>query len=204
MQNKKKWFYILVGMIVILCIIYIVLSFWIFRVIQKDNQNSTVDSPKINQMLKHIMPQLNYQDNMLKIKELNEEEILWLGLKVTYHIPTTTKSTILSGNGKQIQIQAKDVKDILKSYFHITLPIDQLSLPYGVQYNRNTDSYLLTVNDVFGNFQSDFKYHIMKQETKKDQQLITLKAVSNHETTTYKITFDCDNDCYFVSSEIIK
>ena len=44
----------------------------------------------------------------------------------------------------------------------------------------------------------------MKQETKKDQQLITLKAVSNHETTTYKITFDCDNDCYFVSSEIIK
>ena len=79
MQKKKKWFYILVGMIVILCIIYIVLSFWIFRVIQKDNQNSTVDSPKINQMLKHIMPQLNYQDNMLKIKELNEEEILLLG-----------------------------------------------------------------------------------------------------------------------------
>ena len=81
MQKKKKWFYILVGMIVILCIIYIVLSFWIFRVIQKDNQNSTVDSPKINQMLKHIMPQLNYQDN-IEIKGQTLKYVSRGGLKL--------------------------------------------------------------------------------------------------------------------------
>lgn len=202
MKKKKKWFYRLVGIIIFLCILYIALNFWIFKVIQNDHH--TMDQPKINQMLKYIMPQLNYQNHILEINQLNEEELLWLGLKITYHIPNTTKYTVLSEQGKQIQIQAQDVKKVLNNYFRVTLPLDQLSLPYGVQYDNETDSFLLNVDDVFGNSQLDFKYQIVKQEAKQHQQIIMLKANSNHEITTYKVIFECDNDCYFISSEIIK
>lgn len=202
MQKKKKWFYRLVGIIIFLCLIYIALSFWIFHVIQKEQPK--VDQQKINQMIEYIMPQLNYQDNIIQIDQLQENELLWLSLKIAYHTRNTEKSTVITNDGKSIQISADSVRDVLKNYFHTILPIDLLSLPDGVQYDSQLNCFLFNVEDVFGNFQLDFQYRIIKQEIKNNQLIMTLKATSNHEENTYLITFECENDCYFKSSEIIK
>ena len=74
MKKKKKWFYNLVGIIIFLCILYIALSFWIFRVIQKDVVK--IDQQKVNQMIENIMPQLSYQDHVIQIDQLQESELL--------------------------------------------------------------------------------------------------------------------------------
>ena len=202
MKKKKKWFYNLVGIIILLCILYIALSFWIFRVIQKDVVK--IDQQKVNQMIENIMPQLSYQDNVIQIDQLQESELLWLGLKIAYHTKNMEKLTVITNNKKTIQISAESVEKILKEYFHMMLEIDDLSLPYGVQYDSKTNYFIFHVEDVFGNFQLDFHYSMIRKEIKDNLLNITLKATTNHEENTYLVTFDCDDDCYFYSSKMIK
>lgn len=201
MKKKKRWFYILIIIIIFLSSLLIFLNIWFYKMIKKPSQSQ---EKEMNQMISHILPQLNYYNHEINIQNLTKEEQLWFGLKITYHLPHTTKITIIQNNQKQIQIPFEEVQKTLKQYFNISLNNENQSLPYFITYNSFNDSYLISNIETFGNYQTDFHYQIIKQKKFMNKNIITVKSTSQNEENIYEVQFICNKSCYFVSSKIIK
>lgn len=199
MKKRKPWFYILCFMILLFCAIWMFLTNWIFNVIKERTDN--VEEEQYIDVLRYVLPQLTYYDQEINLDELTEEQLLLLGLKVTYHLPYVDKTSTLEENQEKILLQGEDLRNTMKDYFGIQYDSSNHALPPAVRYLKGTDIYEITVTDSFGNSNFNFVYEIQEVKQSGNQLSITIRA-KNINSNTYLITLHCPNNhCYFQSSK---
>lgn len=81
------------------------LTNWIFNVIKE--RTDKVEEEQYIDVLRYVLPQLTYYDQEINLDELTEEQLLLLGLKVTYHLPYVDKTSTLEENQEKFYYKEK-------------------------------------------------------------------------------------------------
>lgn len=206
MKKKKTWYSCLVGCIILCCLIFFLLTIWIFHKISSPTNipNEQEHFEEISQMVEKILPQLSYRDDKFDIKELSASEQLLLATKIAYFTQSVKKATISYGDMKQIQIDAKAAHHILETYFNLSYErnLPKEKKPIFLAYDEIRDLYLFNVSNDFWNQKNTFHYKITNMKQDGSILRISLDSASQEKAIAYEVTFQCKKDCYFINSNI--
>lgn len=207
-MKKKKWYYILMGLIFTCIVTFFLLSFWIFKVInQKEAVVTENNEIKIHRLISEILPHLSYRDNEVVMKELSKSEQLLLAIKISYFTPEVVKSTIGGPIGKQIQIDGSAVHETLKKDFNLSFPrnLPDIKKPLFLAYDEIRDLYILNITNDYWNISYKNGYEIEKiEDMRNGKKVVTVKHQCDRAMNRFEVRLDCKKNCYFESSKIIE
>lgn len=207
MEKKKTWYSYLVGCIILCCVIFFLLTIWIFHKVSNTNNSNEVQEllPELSQMTEQILPQLSYRNSKFELKKRTPGEQLMLAIKIAYFTKEVKKATISYGEMRQIQVDAKAVHHILETYFglHYERNLKSEKKPIYLTYDEIRDLYLLNVTNDFWDYKNTYHYKITNIQREESNVILSLESSSQENKIHYEATFLCKQDCYFISSKII-